>query len=328
MKTRPVILEYYDKLNGICSFWRGRGPLAELSRVDLVKTFEANWKHDWSIIRNFDIALFQRPVHKNCLEQVFICKDLGLKIWIDLDDWKDLPSKHPMYKDYNNNFEDLAFKKILHCADVITVTNDRMIKSYSDEYPNLSTKMSILPNAINDYVYNFKPMSDTKRIVYRGSENHQYDIDQYTDILKEVLIENPDWEFISIGYDIKKLKQLPNYQYVGKFETHLYFGLICNINPEIFIVPLEDNKFNRNKSNISWLEGTFSGAACICPSYFNDTKSIGYNSKEFFKEGLLSLMESKDLRKDLWEDSVTEIKEKYLLSIVNKERMKLIKELL
>ncbi len=42
-----------------------------------------------------------------------------------------------------------------------------------------------------------------------------------------------------------------------------YFEILMDLKPEIMIVPLEDNKFNRGKSNIAWIEGTVAGASII-----------------------------------------------------------------
>lgn len=328
MKFKPRILEYLDKVDSSCSFWRGVGTNSELERQGLIETQVANWNENWSTIRKFHIAFFQRPVHKMCLDQVLLCKDLGLKIWVDLDDWKDLPKEHAMYKEYYNNYEELIFKKILYAADIITVTNVRMMNMYSNIFFEVKEKVKIIYNAINDYVYNFKPLSNNKRIVYRGGINHEYDIKEYQEAIREVLIDNPDWNFISIGQDIKRLRSLSNYQYLDKFELHFYFGLICNLNPSIFIVPLKDNKLNRAKSNISWLEGSLSGAACLCPNFWDDTISQSYNSDESFKIGLETLIKSESLRKKLWLDSVSKIKHIYLLSIQNKNRMNIINSLL
>jgi glycosyltransferase involved in cell wall biosynthesis len=328
MKSKPKILEYYDKVDSACSFWRGRGTNSELSKQDLIEIKESNWNLNWPDIRMFDIAFFQRPIHKKCIDQVFLCKDLGLKIWIDLDDWKDCPKDHVMYDEYQKSFDELSFKKILHCADVITLTNERMFKYYSYFYPNLVDKFKIIPNAINDYVYSFKELSGNKQIVYRGGSNHEYDIMEYHDVIKKVLINNPDWHFISIGYDIKILKGLSNYQYIDNFDIHSYLGLICNINPSIFIVPLQDNDFNRCKSNISWIEGTLSGAACLCPNYFEDTISLHYNSKHEFGNKLQILIDNDGIRNTYRYNSVLKIKEKYLLSNVNKQRIELINSLL
>jgi hypothetical protein len=322
------ILEFFDKYDSVCSFWRGAGTNSELQRQGLIETKEANWNENWSTIRKYHIALFQRPVHKMCLDQALLCKDLGLKIWVDLDDWKNVPREHVMYNSYTDSFDELSFKKMLMLADVITVTNWRIASKYTGEYPFVAEKIDIIPNAINDLVYSFKPFSKEKRIVYRGGQNHVYDIKIYQDAIRQVLVDNPDWQFFSIGQDIRRLKSLPNYQYLGRFELHTYFGLICGLNPSIFVVPLKDNDFNRCKSNISWLEGTLSGAACLCPEYFKDTDSVQYDSVDSFKHGLENLISDKKLRAKMHAESIKTIESNYLLSKVNQVRMETINRLL
>lgn len=328
MKVRPTILEYYDKLNSVCSFWRGRGPLSELSRQDKVKIVESNWKHDWSIMRLFDIAFFQRPVHKNCLDQVLMCKDLGLKIWVDLDDWMHIPERHSMFTEYNKNFDELSFKKILLCADVVTVTNERLKESFIEYLKDIKDKIEVVPNALNDQVYSIKPISQNKSILYRGGEVHRYDMDEYQNEISRFLIKNSDWMFYAIGHDVKRLRKLDNYQYLGGFGIHEYMSLISNINPSVMVVPLSDNKFNRNKSNISWIEGTMSGAACVSPDYFTDSISLKYNSKSSFSEALSEITYDEKLRCDLYLLSKEIIERDLLLSKVNEQRIQIIKNIL
>lgn len=328
MKIRPTILEYYDKLNSVCSFWRGRGPLSELSRQEKINIIESNWKHDWSIIRVFDIAFFQRPVHKKCLDQVLMCKDLGLKIWVDLDDWMYIPEKHCMYQEYNTNFDELSFRKILLCADVITVTNERLKESLVEYLEDIKDKIEIIPNALNDHVYSIKPCSSNKSILYRGGEVHRYDMDEYQNEISRFLIKNPDWMFYAIGHDVRRLRRLDNYQYLGGFDIHSYMGLIANINPSVMIVPLSDNKFNRNKSNISWIEGTMSGAACIIPDYFTDATGLKYSSKNEFKTCLEELTSDEKMRYNLHSTSKDIIERDFLLSKVNDQRIQIIKNIL
>lgn len=322
------ILEYTDKIDSVCSLWRSRGVLSEIERSEDINIVSGNWDENWSTIRKFHIAFFMRPIHKNCVDQVMLCKDLGLKIWIDLDDWKKCPKEHPLYEVYQQSFDELSFKKTLYCADVITVTNDRMLSSYTKVYPELADKFLIVPNAINDYVYPFSPLSTNRIIVYRGGSNHSYDVKVYQDVLRKVMIDNPDWHFVSIGQEIRRLKTLKNYQHIGRFEFHSYFGAIRSINPAIFVVPLKDNEFNRCKSNISWLEGTMAGAACLCPDYFTDTAKSPYSNIEEFERNFRILIDDHELRGTLYAHSVEMIQENFLLSNVNKQRIELIKKLL
>jgi hypothetical protein len=59
-----------------------------------------------------------------------------------------------------------------------------------------------------------------------------------------------------------------------------YLKFFKNLNPNIFIYTLQDNPFNAAKSNISWIEATYAGAAFIGPEFlpeFVQSGIINYN---------------------------------------------------
>ena len=130
MRKIKNILLYIDNEKSVSNFWRGTGAFNELEKQGYIKTKISNWKESLITLRKYDIAFFLRPMFKPCLQQVLMAKDCGLKIWVDLDDWFELPENHPVKKDYDDNFELKTFKTILKVADIITVTNDIMKKSY------------------------------------------------------------------------------------------------------------------------------------------------------------------------------------------------------
>lgn len=315
------ILEYYDNVNSVCSFWRGRGVLSELERNGDVRLKLSNWKEDWSEIRRHNIAFFQRPMSEFCLQQVCMCKDLGLKVWMDFDDYMYIPDKHPMAGVYNEMFNPSVFRKTLLLADVISVTNNEMAMSYAMFENGIKNKISVIPNAINDNMFRFNGVGKKKYVVWRGGEHRLNDIKPYLDDIEAVMSDHSDWFFLCVGdYDLDL--DIKNYEYLGNFNIHDYFALMLNLNPAIIINPLEISKFNKCKSNIVWQEATMFGAVTVSPEWSDYQCGFRYS---VFKESLIEAMENESSREEFFSESSKEIK-KYLLSNVNELRKSIIDE--
>lgn len=325
-KNQVTILEYSDSVVSVCSFWRSRGVLSELSRQGYIDIIESDWNSDWTTIRMCDIAFFQRPMSSKCLQQVMICKDLGLKIWVDLDDYNSIPVYHEAYDLYIKEYDELSFQKIMMLADVVTTTT----KYLQNHYLSYNNNVIIIPNAINDYWIPFNKQSINKLVFYRGGGHKATDLWEYKDCIIEVMNRHKDWEFCCIGYDPEFIKsKISNYQYLGDFSIHDYIALILQSKPSIFVIPLADNKINKGKSNINWIESTISGAVTLTPHYWHlNNYSLTYKDKKSFTINFERLIVEDDLRKELWTKSVQKVKKDYLLSNVNKQRLEIIKNLI
>jgi len=137
-----------------------------------------------------------------------------------------------------------------------------------------------------------------------------------------------NWEFIGndlwyITDNIKRKNILP------EMNLPLYFKTIKNINPAIYIVPLEFNNFNRSKSNCGWLEMTYAGAVTLAPNMPEWIRPgiVNYDNPEEFQDKLELLMSDVGLRKRNYEKSYEYIKENLLLSIVNKQRKQILNKI-
>jgi hypothetical protein len=300
--------------------------MSELLREGHVNLIEGTWNDEWDILRCADIAFFQRPMSAKCLYQIAMAKDLGLKVWIDLDDSPEIPPHHEVYDLWNEEYDEKTFFKIMMLADIVTVST-KYLKNY---YLKFNNNVVILPNAINDYWLKFSGLSSKKTVVWRGGSHHLTDLYEYKNEIIEVMRAHPDWEFVCIGAEAKFLSdKLSNYEYAGDFNIHSYFGYILRNKPSIFVVPLCDNELNRGKSSISWQEATLCGAVSLTPSYWGlRDLSMPYNSKEQFKEGFERLITDETLRYNLHYKSKCKIEDKFVLSKVNKQRLSIIKNLM
>jgi hypothetical protein len=322
----PTILEYPDVSTSACSYWRARGVLAELVKQGKINLVPATWQEDWSTIRLCDIAFFQRPMSEKCIQQVMMCKDLGLKIWIDLDDFNEIPPYHEVFSLYTQEYNEKTFQKIMLMADVVTVSTEYL----KQHYLKYAMNVVVIPNAINDFWLPMNKQSNKKLIFYRGGGHHLTDLWEYKDEIIEVMSGHSDWLLCTIGCDPKFINEhVKEYQALGDFSIHDYFGLIIQSKPSVFIVPLLDNNLNRGKSNISFQEATMAGAVSLTPSYWSlKGCSMQYGSKKTFLSGFNKLLDNAELRESLFKKSRAKIKDEYVLSKVNEKRINVINNLL
>jgi hypothetical protein len=97
--------------------------------------------------------------------------------------------------------------------------------------------------------------------------------------------------------------------------------------PALIHVPLQDILFNRCKSDIAAIEGTFAGAACLVPEFWDIPGTIKYNSQETYYEGMRSVLSGEvnivEQNRISWE-YIMDVKS---ISKVNELRVNLIKSL-
>ena len=94
-------------------------------------------------------------------------------------------------------------------------------------------------------------------------------------------------------------------------------------------IPLFDSSFNRSKSDIAFIEGSYFGAVCIIPAFWGKIQgTLSYNSIDTYKEQLAKsingTLDLETMRDEAWQY----IKDNLLLSEVNILRFNLMKTLL
>ena len=321
----PTIILYDDAPTSACSHWRARGPFNELARQGKINLIEGTWRDNETVLRKAHIAFFQRPMHDECKHQLYLAKDCGLKLWIDLDDYNHIPIHHPVYDVYKDKYHDGTFSKFMLMADQVTITTEYL----KNHYLTYSLNVSVIPNAVNDYWLKPRPLKTKNLVFLRAGSHHEHDIYEYKDEIIKTINKN-EWRLKTAGSNPIFLQQeIANYKYAGDYNVHDYFSYILQCQASVFILPLLDNELNRAKSNIGWQEATLSGAATLSPEWFGlDGYSLAYSDKKTFSAGLNRLLTKPELRKELHSKSLKLLKEKYFLSVVNNQRMEIIKNLM
>jgi len=307
------------------SFYRLGGvmPYLEKEYSDIHIKDLSNKEHlDWPDYTSYDVAVFQRPFISIHLNTINMLKLMGIKVIIDYDDdVLNVPMHNPFHNNYEANKENI--KKIATNADEIWVSTNGLKKTFSEFNKNVK----VIPNAHNDYLFpinNKIPFNDkSQTVAYRGGTTHEIDVYSQLNDWIEIINKNKTTEFYFMGARFPFLESRCGDNYLIIPGTHIldYFRNMHKVNPNIFIYTLEDNEFNRGKSNISWIESTYAGAAVIAPEFLPEFIRPGIsNFTGSLKQTFDKIKKDNKFLKKMNDLSWDYIQAKLLLSYVNKER--------
>jgi hypothetical protein len=278
---------------------------------------------DWNDYLGYDVVILQRPFTEQHLKTITLLKKLNTKIIIDYDDdILNLDCHNPYYTGYTRNKENVEF--ICSMADEIWVSTESLMETFSEYNENII----VIPNAHNDYLFPVDKKRlfniNTKTVAYRGGKTHELDVYDHFEEWIEMINNNSDYAFYFLGarFPFLESKCADNYLIVEGLHIMEYFNYFYNLNPNIFIYPLKDTKFNQGKSNISWIEATYAGAVVLAPDNINEFKGKPgiLNFKDKFLYLFDDVKEKKKTLELLNNLSWDYIKNNLLLSKVNKLR--------
>lgn len=243
------------------------------------------------LLNLYDVIIISRPASEAQLNIIKLAKDLNKKVVGDYDDAVlSLPETNPLY----SNFEkDKKYSmKCLSLLDEVWVATEGIKNSFRLYNKNIH----VVPNSHNDTVFPIDkkiPFGVKKRIMWRGGHSHIGDIYQpgTTEWIVKMVNSNKKWNFYWLGQKFEWIEyrvKHKNFYYNPGGSTVQFYKMMCEINPQAFFYPLTDNIFNRGKSNCSWLESCYAGAA-----YFGKTEFPEFDKPGIFPLGMLQQALSK-----------------------------------
>ena len=237
----------------------------------------------------YDWIFAHRPGSESDVNAIYLVKRNGGRVWVDLDDlvWQ-IPGSNPAAQYYDNRTHEFLFYAI-DAADVITCSTNFL----ADQIESTFGKPAIvIRNAWNDYMLKQQPATikqEQVRILWRGSNTHDGDLMAF----REVFCDYPNVAWIFMGSNPWFLSKAHG----GKLEhiNHIpwdpnilnYYDTLGQIKPHYVIVPLENNNFNRAKSDIAALEACVFGAVPIVPRWL---EWLGYTAAYNDAEDLANTM--------------------------------------
>lgn len=267
------ICSYHPGIDDTTSYYRGAWPMMRLakSRPDIEVTFNPDISHN--AIARHDIMFFQRPSNPKHLEAIQIAKEHGMPVWVDCDDdLFNLPKDNPHYAHYENDETAISMSESFLMADVLTTATEHLAK----EFGRFKRKTIAIPNAFDDMGpllkrRKLRPRKHT--ISWRGTNTHFADLlshkENLVDIDRRFRFEEtpaPSWLFFG-AHPWMLEGTLPNIRHIPSMSIMRYMELFQIEAPFLHVVPLAYSKFNLCKSNISWIEASYAGAAVASPNW-------------------------------------------------------------
>lgn len=267
------ICSFHPGIDDTTSYYRGAWPMMRLAqaREDIEVTF--NPDISLASIAGYDILFFQRPSTVRHLEVIQNAKELGLPVWIDQDDnLFCVPKDNPFHGLYENFETKTSVTESFHLADVVTTATEHLAKEYS----RFGRKTFAIPNAFDDKGPLLKRRSVRSRnhtISWRGTQTHAADLLSHKDALIEIDrkfhldgMPRPTWLFFG-AHPWMLEDAMPKLRYVPSMSYLKYMELFQIEAPFLHVVPLSYSPFSLCKSNISWIEASYAGAAVIAPDW-------------------------------------------------------------
>lgn len=316
-------------------YWRASLPYSELKKqIPGLYVETVDELTHWTICK-YDAFFFFRPFGAGCLAMINMCKNQGKPVIADYDDLLfEVPELNASHSTYGKESTKDSIAAIIKIVDAVTVSTQFL----KNKLQHLSDNIIVVPNAITDMVWDkrIKQNLGKKVITWRGGPSHDCDILHYVNQMVKFTEKHPDFIWGLFGGEYYKYwtTRLPKKSHVlfPLNDLYMYLDSIRDSKAVMHVVPLLESDFNKCKSNISWIEGTLSGACCIAPNWseWQEEGIIRYDTKDPIN--MITAMEAVIKRPEMAvianEQSQKTIEEKYLLSRVNNLRREVLMNVL
>ena len=258
-----------------------------------------------------------------------ITSSKGVKTVMDIDDLiTELPREHISY-----NYYDLNREKTIHfirLMDFITVSNEELKNRLTPYNGNIY----VLPNYLDSRIWDDKGRRFSGRqergeqkivIGYAGSRTHEYDFKLVTPAVKHMLSKYKGRvEFKFVGCIPRGLEDMDGVRFYARTTMPYlqYARFMKNCDFDFALAPLEDNAFNRCKSNIKFLEYSASRIPAIYSRtgpykkeiHDGRTGIVVDNTTEAWIRAMERLIKEPVLMEDIASGAYEYVKANYMLS--------------
>jgi glycosyltransferase involved in cell wall biosynthesis len=341
------ILYYISGYDG-CGYYRVQLVAKYLNRLPDVHA-RIVYQYDNNDIDWADVIVIQKQSNPKAIPYIQYAKKKGKKVVTEVDDdYFNIPVWNPAYKYYHNlGSELIAFYKL---SDAMTVTTPHLRKEMLKYNPNVYVLPNSLDMEIQRQLENMDPQERAKHTFYLdteqksvsqeevraitegkkligwgGSPTHLRDLDQATKALQKVCNENKDVMLIMMACSTDTLLKTihPKQMLLVKPNPIFrYHQVLASMDWDIGICPIEDNIFNRSKSNLKFLEFAVNGYSCVCSDVENysstvkdgETGLLANNTTEGWYCALTKMLNYTGLRDSVSQNSKKFVAENYDIS--------------
>lgn len=281
--------------------------------------FEKEWYRD---IKTITVQRQASTHQKEFIKYLkSIQPEMGFKLIYEVDDVV-FREEIPDYNIYKSGFDSDEIRQncidIINLCDEVTVTCKYMRDLYREKTGK--EEITVVPNFppywwighqydLKRLYSNFEANKKRPRIVYSGSGAH-FDVgnktgqqDDFSHVLKFIVDNRFKYQFVFIGAYPPPLKPFVDAREIEfhPWKTLLqYPTFLASLNAQLFIAPLQDNAFNRSKSDIKYVEACTLGIPCMCQdisTYENALPQLKFTDGEDLEKKVDALLNYKNRSK-------------------------------
>jgi len=282
----PRFINYNADYTG-CGHWRMVWPEHALNayrkcivQSTTVMVTDEKYYHGVNTVR-----LQRQATGSQYLFMQYLKEKIGCRLVYEIDDLcfiEDIPEYNQFRKHFASDEIRQTAQACMELADEMTVTCDYLRDYYKEKtsQQNIAVIPNYMPRWWIDRYYDQKIISrlfdrsrKKPRILYPGSHAH-FDNrtsgrrpDDMTHVLESIIKTRNKYQWVFLGAAPLALASLID---KGEIELHKwshiydYPAKITELQCNAMIAPLADNKFNKSKSNLKYIEASALGLPCIC----------------------------------------------------------------
>jgi len=232
----------------------------------------------------------------------------GKPVVVELDDnILSVPTYNQASKCYspNNEIRNMAVTQIRE-ADALIVSTPYLKELYSE----FNDHIYVMPNSIDFNTWGKAQMGKNKgkiTIGWMGGGTHNGDLEIVLPAMKYLGEKYPNVQFSFLHGASPEIRAMKGVKVNSKWERiDKYHKYVAKAGFDIGLAPLQDNAFNRGKSNLRWLEYSALGIPCVASNvgHFAETIDNGVDgllcdTPEDFTTALEGLILNKSRRKEI-----------------------------
>lgn len=246
-----------------CGHYRVIKPFEAMRRGGLADGWQS---HEWSSLTevarlNPDMMLLQRQTSEYAIKEMRRMKELAGKFLVyELDDYlPNLPVKS-IHKKHMPADILKSIRRAVKWVDRFVVSTAPLAEAFEGVHPDIRVVENRLPVEWWANVQSTGQQSEKPRVGWAGGKGHTGDLELVADVIAH-LSKEVDWVFFGMCPD--KLRPFVKEFHEG-VDIDEYPEKLASLNLDLAIAPLEDNLFNRCKSNLRLLEYGACGFPVIC----------------------------------------------------------------
>lgn len=285
---------------------------------------------------NPDIIFFNGLLAGKNIVWILEQKKKGVKIVLDVDDYWELSSTHPLRDYWYKHGYNILYQRTIQIADVVFTTNDFL----RNKILPLNKNCVIIPNAVpfgeTFFTQDLNVSKlDKMNFLYSGGSTHYKDVlilkNKFDRISTDKFIQdkalftlagfNPlnnkhcEWDKMASVF-----KRTKSYSIVNTLPVQKHMSIYDSA--DVVLIPLVNSEFNRSKSFLKIIEASTRELPCIVSDTlpYSELKDFPGIFWENWLENIKYCIKNPIFVKEKGKELSEKIKEKYDLSIWSKTR--------